>query len=257
MEKSEPDNVLIPVGEGAVRVDLWAASGRWVIPPDTQADFQIFQYPDHLIVAALRASEHYIGAGDGPVWRKIVATVSTPIKRPSLVGRGLAAMFGAAKSLVPTLGAIKELLPILLLAVLVAWQIWGRPGPGPTPPPNPPGPVDPIPSSLQAAMQTAFDHDGDANKSVNVAKFADLLESIVPAAKNSGKIKTAGDFVALAHTSTDNLIGPTAIRQVRTATGNYLAGVLPTNPATPFDDAFTMLADKHHKLAASALRGVK
>lgn len=146
-------------------------------------------------------------------------------------------------------------LPYVASAAFLMWLAHqqGCTLPGPNPP-APPGPVDP----LTASMHAAYIADPDPAKAAHTGTLAQVLASVVPAARTAGTVKTTADLVAVVKAATKNAIGDGTIPAVRKAVGVYLNDKLPTAPATPMTDQLWLAATSDFAIVADALtKGAK
>lgn len=130
----------------------------------------------------------------------------------------------------------------------------------PVPPTPTPTPIPiPVPSNpLTDDFQKAFDADiSTDDKASRLANLTGVMQSVVQAAKTSGKCKTAGDFAAVVHTATESAVGTGKLMTLRTRIGAYLATQLPTSTATTADDAYWAKATAAYANVASALSTLK
>ncbi len=156
-------------------------------------------------------------------------------------------------------------------AVVSAWGVRdGRPvklaqilvdaNHGPQPPPVDPIPVPPKPfpvDPLTQSFQIAYDSDKDVDKAAKLATLAELMGSVVAAAKQSGKVNNTKQLQDAVHQATDLAVGVNKIPETRKAVGAYLSTKLPTTPIQPMTDALWATAATEYANVAASLRKVK
>jgi hypothetical protein len=100
------------------------------------------------------------------------------------------------------------------------------PGPGPGPKPPVPPPADP----LRVKLKTAFDADGAAPElRRNQAKDLAALYREAGKLCVSPDVQTAGDLLARVKAASASMVGPDALKGVRTAVAGELALLFPTD----------------------------
>jgi hypothetical protein len=117
------------------------------------------------------------------------------------------------------------------------------PPPGPFPPPVPPGPIPPpVPPPLPPAptdpmapaLLAAWAGETDPNRHQQAKLLAGLYRQGATIA-NDPKLATAKDLLGVMQQARMALMPDTALLRLRTAIGQELLKVLPTDPAAPMD----------------------
>lgn len=126
-------------------------------------------------------------------------------------------------------------------------------GTGPQPPPVPiPVPVDPLTQALQAAYAA----DKDTDKSKQLPVLAEVLGSVIAAARASGKVATTKQLQDAVHQATDLAVGAGKLAETRKAVGAYLVTKLGTQNQN-MTDAIWATAAAEYAAVSNALKGVR
>jgi hypothetical protein len=122
-------------------------------------------------------------------------------------------------------------------------------GARPPPSPVPPDPVAP----LAAALQAAYTPEADAAR---LKTLAELMGSVVAAAKASGAVTTTKQLQEKVHQATDLAVGVGKLPATRRAVGEYLVTKL-GNASQPMTEAAWATAAAEYANVAAALKQVK
>ena len=122
---------------------------------------------------------------------------------------------------------------------------------GDGPAPKPPVPPDPKPADpLRVRLKAAYDADAEP-VAARKEHAKDLAELYRQAAELAGKaeVATSGDLLARVRAASGTLVGPDALKGVRTEVARELGVVLPTDAALS-DEQRKSVAELFKKLAA-------
>ena len=108
--------------------------------------------------------------------------------------------------------------------------------PTPNPEPNPPAPDDITKDVLYMKLAPIYAADADPNKKDQKAKLITVYKQAIDLI-NKYQYSTASDYIAQVHIVAAQYLAPTALKALRSAIGEELNKVLPTDPNAKFDKA--------------------
>lgn len=230
-----PDVVKAPVGTGA-KVDAvtkHVGKVRWVVPPSSAGEIQVFTYSDHVLVIPKVAGVYDVGADltdsdAATVWCRIDANGPNPPPTP---------------------------IPPVPPAPTPPAPVPPTPVP-PGPPPVPPAPPVPDPDVFPSLLGISYIIDPDPLKAAHVTQLAALYRQS-SATVDDPNLKTLDALTARMHSAANTLIGENALPKVRRALADELNVKLGTKAGVTLDADERSLVKSQYQRMATALGGIK